>query len=95
MPSLICQTVALSEPPRGFFKTLIAGLYPRVSDSLVSGWSRLIHFFFFFSFFWPRHAARGILFTPQLRIEPVSPALEVQSLNCQGSPNNLLFLRSS
>ena len=39
------QTVASSEPPRGFFKTLIAGLHPRVSDSLGSGWSRLIHFF--------------------------------------------------
>ena len=35
---------------------------------------------FFFLFFWPRHAACGIL-VPQPGIEPMPPIMEVQSLN--------------
>ena len=36
--------------------------------------------FFFFLIFWPCHAAPGIL-VPQPGMEPMAPALEVQSLN--------------
>ena len=41
---------------------------------------RLQHFILFFNFFWLHRAAFGLL-VPQPGIEPVPPALEVQSLN--------------
>ena len=46
--------------------------------------------FWIFFFFWPCHAAHGIL-VPQLGIEAAPPAMEVQSLNHWTAGEVLVF----
>ena len=54
-------------------------LYEAIHFSLL-GTFRIFSFFFFLTFLWPRHAARGIL-VPQPGLEPTPPAVEAWSLN--------------